>query len=116
MKIALERLGIEKCHHLLTPMFENIWTTRVRESATALATENTALRQSYLRKRFNGYDAVLDLPGSACVDDLIQMYPDAKVTLSLSRLHTISTDMLTRSSSHSAATPMSGSTLSLGWE
>lgn len=80
MKIALERLGVGKCHHLLTPMFENVWTTRVRQSATALATKSTALRQFYLRKRFDGYDAVLDLPGSACVDDLIQMYPDAKVT------------------------------------
>ncbi|RDW58673.1 hypothetical protein BP6252_13149 [Coleophoma cylindrospora] len=79
MKLALEELGFRNCHHLLTPLFQSVWSTRVKESALAMATKDPYLRQFYLRRRFEGYDVVLDLPGSACVDDLIKMYPDAKV-------------------------------------
>jgi hypothetical protein len=81
MKIALEMLGFGPCHHLLVPLFDSVWSTRVKESATAMATRDAALRHFYLRKRFQGYEAVLDLPGSACIDDLIQMYPNAKLEI-----------------------------------
>ncbi|KAJ9644067.1 hypothetical protein H2201_007783 [Coniosporium apollinis] len=50
-------------------------------SAEVLETEDRLSRLKKFAKLYEGYEAVLDNPGSACVDDLIILYPDAKVIL-----------------------------------
>ncbi|KAF2497374.1 hypothetical protein BU16DRAFT_457607 [Lophium mytilinum] len=79
IKAALQELGIGPCHHLLDPMFQ---FERIAKSAALLAEPNKEKRQKMLRELFDGYEAALEMPVSACVDDLVEMYPDAKFILS----------------------------------
>ena len=76
LKAALEQLGYGPCHHLLEPTFQ---ISRIKRSAEAVSTKEKRLRQERFQKLYQGYEVVLDLPGSACVDDLVQLYPDGKV-------------------------------------
>jgi len=77
LKAALEQLGFGPCHHLLEPPFQ---ISRVNRSAGALQTTDTRIREQRFRNLYEGYEVVLDLPGSAYVDELVRMYPDAKVS------------------------------------
>lgn len=79
IRAALLELGIGPCHHLLDPMFQ---FDRIARSAKLLKEENKEKRQQMLRELFDGYEAGLEMPVSACVDDLVEMYPDAKFILS----------------------------------
>ena len=81
IRAALLELGIGPCHHLLDPMFQ---FDRIARSAKLLKEEDKEKRQQMLRELFNGYEAGLEMPVSACVDDLVEMYPDAKVRLCVS--------------------------------
>lgn len=81
IRAALLELGIGPCHHLLDPMFQ---FDRIARSAKLLKEENKEKRQQMLRELFDGYEAGLEMPVSACVDDLVEMYPDAKVRLCVS--------------------------------
>jgi hypothetical protein len=47
----------------------------------ALLETDKAKRQKILHEIFDGYQATSDFPGMAFVDDLMEMYPDAKVIL-----------------------------------
>ncbi|KAJ9192625.1 hypothetical protein DTO021D3_2394 [Paecilomyces variotii] len=78
MKKALEELGYNNCFHLAEPLcqFENL-----RLSADIVHTKDTTLRRRKLAKLFHGREATLEVPGSACLPDLLEMYPDAKVIL-----------------------------------
>ncbi|EON62460.1 hypothetical protein W97_01682 [Coniosporium apollinis CBS 100218] len=78
LKAALEQLGYGPCHHLLEPLAQ---VTRMQLSAEVLETEDRATRQKRFLDLYEGYEAILDNPGSVCVDDLIALYPDAKVIL-----------------------------------
>lgn len=81
IRAALLELGIGPCHHLLDPMFQ---FDRIARSAKLLKEENKERRQQMLRELFDGYEAGLEMPVSACVDDLVEMYPDAKVRFCVS--------------------------------
>ncbi|KGO64315.1 hypothetical protein PEX1_046640 [Penicillium expansum] len=78
MKHALEELGYGSCFHLAEPLcqFDNL-----RESAAIVQTKDTALRRRKLAKLFQGCEVTLEVPGSACLPDLLEMYPNAKVVL-----------------------------------
>ena len=51
----------------------------------AMAEKDKQIRQAMLHKVFDGYNASSDWPGMAFVDDLLDMYPDAKVILNKRR-------------------------------
>lgn len=78
MKRALEELGYGPCFHLAEPLcqFDNL-----RQSAAIVHTKDTALRRRKLAKLLQGSEVTLEVPGSACLPDLLEMYPDAKVIL-----------------------------------
>ncbi|KAJ5504770.1 hypothetical protein N7463_007644 [Penicillium fimorum] len=78
MKQALEELGYGPCFHLAEPLcqFDNL-----RQSAAIVHTKDTALRRRKLAKLFQDCEVTLEVPGSACLPDLLEMYPDAKVIL-----------------------------------
>ncbi|KAL4888821.1 hypothetical protein BDV59DRAFT_196184 [Aspergillus ambiguus] len=78
MKRALEELGYGPCFHLAEPLcqFDNL-----RESAAIVHTKDTILRRRRLAKLLHGSEVTLEVPGSACLPDLLEMYPDAKVIL-----------------------------------
>ncbi|KAL4998608.1 hypothetical protein BDV10DRAFT_184993 [Aspergillus recurvatus] len=78
MKRALEELGYGPCFHLAEPLcqFDNL-----RQSATIVHTKDTAVRRHKLAKLLQGCEVTLEVPGSACLPDLLEMYPDAKVIL-----------------------------------
>ncbi|KAF7715293.1 Uncharacterized protein PECH_007295 [Penicillium ucsense] len=78
MKKALEELGYGPCFHLAEPLcqFDNL-----RQSAAIMNTKDTTLRRIKLAKLLQGCEVTLEVPGSACLPDLLEMYPDAKVIL-----------------------------------
>ncbi|KAK8108371.1 hypothetical protein PG984_014172 [Apiospora sp. TS-2023a] len=78
MKAALEQLGYGPCHHLLEPACQ---ITRLRKSAAILEMPSGVKRQQALRTLLDGYEVSLDVPGSACVEDLLALYPEAQVVL-----------------------------------
>ncbi|KAK8010513.1 hypothetical protein PG990_009478 [Apiospora arundinis] len=82
LKAALEQLGFGPCHHLLEPPFQ---ITRLRRSAAAVQTTDPHQRAKAFRKLYSGYKVALDLPGTACVDELVHIYPQAKVILTKRR-------------------------------
>ena len=49
----------------------------------AMQEENRERRHKMLHRIFDGYRATTDFPGSVFVDDLMDMYPDAKVILNV---------------------------------
>ena len=51
----------------------------------AMGEQDRHKRQSMLHKVFHGYNSSSDWPGMAFVDDLLDMYPDAKVILNKRR-------------------------------
>lgn len=77
MKAALEELNYGPCHHLLEPACQIV---RLRKSAAILSLPAGTERQRALGSLFEGYEVCIDVPGSACVDDLLALYPDAKVS------------------------------------
>ncbi|KAL4737898.1 hypothetical protein BDV11DRAFT_171497 [Aspergillus similis] len=78
MKRALEELGYGPCFHLAEPLcqFDNLC-----QSAAIVHTKDTTLRRRKLAKLLQGCEVTLEVPGSACLPDLLEMYPDAKVIL-----------------------------------
>jgi hypothetical protein len=52
---------------------------------SALQEPDTTARRKILRKLFDGYACTADFPGHLFVEDLIDMYPDAKVVLNVRR-------------------------------
>lgn len=78
MKAALEELGYGPCHHLLEPACQ---ISRLRQSAAILGNKPGDIRQAALRRLLEGYEVSLDVPGSACVDDILALYPEAKVKI-----------------------------------
>lgn len=74
----VQELGYGPCHHLLEPASQ---ITRLRKSAAILEMPGGVKRQQALRKLLEGYEFCLDVPGSACVEDLLALYPEAKVVL-----------------------------------
>jgi hypothetical protein len=85
LKKALEILGYAACHHFESVFAEGFPYSQSRSFNKALATEDAAERQKILRKIYdpNGYHSAMDYPTAAFVEDLVDLYPDAKFILGL---------------------------------
>ena len=55
--------------------------SRLKLTETAMREKDKSKRQAILHELFDGYAATCDFPGMAFVDDLIEMYPKAKIVL-----------------------------------
>lgn len=75
LKAALEELGYGPCYHM-TDVFEHPEHIRMWEAAT----RGEPVDWDEL---FAGYQATVDWPGAAFYRELMEVFPDAKVLLSL---------------------------------
>lgn len=75
LKSALETLGFAPCHH----MVEVIGSARQRRGWAKVAGGELNL----LPEMLAGYQAQVDFPGCVFYSELMQLYPDAKVILSV---------------------------------
>ncbi|SPO01742.1 uncharacterized protein DNG_04415 [Cephalotrichum gorgonifer] len=80
LKKGLEILGIGPCFHLGDPPAP---IKRVKESARVLAMQDRHERLKGLRALYDDFEAVFEPPASTLVDDMLAIYPDAKVILSV---------------------------------
>jgi hypothetical protein len=76
---ALKMLGYDKCHHFRTMI--SFPYTEARQWQQALHTKDTAARRKLLKQIYqnHGCRSAVDYPTAAFVEDLVEMYPDAKV-------------------------------------
>jgi hypothetical protein len=76
----MEILGYEKTHHLM-PDFgrRSIQLSKLRLGARIVKAKDQAVRHALIRALYQDVDVILDVPGNIIVDDLVQVYPDAKV-------------------------------------
>src|ERR1700742_4420161 len=73
-KIALEMLGLAPCYHMVNVLTDLDETPRCRRALDGdLSPEEI----------FRGFEATVDWPGSFFYRELIELYPDAKVLLSV---------------------------------
>jgi hypothetical protein len=73
-KIALEMLGLAPCYHMVNVLGELEETERWRQILH---------RELPIEEVLAGFEATVDWPGSYFTNDLIDVYPDAKVLLSV---------------------------------
>jgi len=75
LKQALEILGIGECYHmknlLIDPYRLPYWNELEANGTTSW------------KELFNGFQAVVDIPGYLYYKDLLKQYPDAKIILSV---------------------------------
>lgn len=77
MKRALEQLGIGPCFHLAEPATQ---FKRIQLSAEVMNTSNDSIRKERLSTFFQGFEAALEQPASGCLLDMLDLYPNAKVS------------------------------------
>lgn len=75
-KIALEMLGLAPCYHMVNVLMDLDETPRWRRAVDGDLSP---------AEIFEGFDATVDWPGSFFYRELIELYPDAKVLLSVRR-------------------------------
>lgn len=78
IKLALERLGFGPCYHMREVLSERHDADHVRlwsDAARGLPVDWKAL--------FRGYRATVDIPSAAFYRELLEVYPDARVLLSV---------------------------------
>ncbi|KAL8841918.1 MAG: hypothetical protein Q9170_000698 [Blastenia crenularia] len=88
LKAALEILGFDPCHHMAECfdkpsrgiIFANILHTQTNPHASP---EDSANAAAQLKKTMRGYKATVDSPGCDLYAELMDLYPDAKVVLSV---------------------------------
>jgi Sulfotransferase domain len=73
-KVALEMLGLQPCYHMVNVLMNLDLAPRWRD-----ALEGDADWEQI----FDGFEATVDWPGSFFTKELIEVYPDAKVLLSV---------------------------------
>jgi len=73
-KIALEMLGVAPCYHMVNVLGELEETERWRQAVNNELSLDTIL---------DGFQATVDWPGSYFTKELVELYPDAKVLLSV---------------------------------
>lgn len=76
LKKGLEILGVGTCFHLGDPPAP---IKRVKESAYVLGLQDRHERLKRLRLLYDEFDAVFEPPASTLVEDMLAIYPDAKV-------------------------------------
>lgn len=72
---ALEIIGYDKCYHMVT-LFQNTPDIKYWETAAKGGEVNWG-------ELFQGYKSVVDFPGSLYYKELMEIYPDAKVILTV---------------------------------
>jgi len=86
LKAALEILGFDPCHHMTElvdhPKKSAEWA-RLLSAAPERLPEEYRLWMEYLRLAMRGYKATVDSPGCDVYQDLVKLYPNAKVILSV---------------------------------
>lgn len=82
LQAALEALSYTPCMHMahVQPSAE-----RQRLVTAAILEPDTARRRKILARLFAGFGAVADFPSIAWADDLMDMYPEAKIVLNTRR-------------------------------
>jgi hypothetical protein len=80
IKQALEHLGYGPCFHLVEPPTQ---FGLIKRSADILNTKDKNARQEKIAKIFDGVQAALEQPASSCLPDILEMYPDVKVCVTL---------------------------------
>ncbi len=75
MKVALEELGFGPCYHM-TEVFEHPAHARLWDAAARGETVNW-------QELLKGYQATVDWPGCTFYKELMEIYPDAKVLLTV---------------------------------
>lgn len=73
-KIGLEMLGLAPCYHMVNVLADLNEATRWRQAVDGEISPKEIL---------DGFPATVDWPGSYFTEDLIEIYPDAKVLLSV---------------------------------
>jgi hypothetical protein len=84
LKVAFETLGFGPCHHFKDDIVEEPFPyPNSKLWQQACKTEDRKERQRILRQIYEkgGYNSGTDYPTSLFVEDLVEMYPDAKVSL-----------------------------------
>jgi hypothetical protein len=73
-----QELGLSPCMHMahVAPH-----VNRLKIAYYAMAEENKEKRQAMLHELFDGYQSSSDFPGMMFADDLMDMYPNAKIIL-----------------------------------
>ncbi len=75
LKFALETLGLNKCYHMMEVMRNDSHPAQWRKAARGEAVDWDAL--------YAGYQATVDWPSTSFWRELRQVYPEAKVILTL---------------------------------
>lgn len=75
LRVALEKLGIEKCYHMTEVMTKPGHMSRWTDIMAGNAADWETL--------FDGYQAAVDWPVSAYYKELMEIYPDSKVILTV---------------------------------
>ncbi|KAL8916913.1 MAG: hypothetical protein Q9208_008277 [Pyrenodesmia sp. 3 TL-2023] len=88
LKAALEILGFDPCHHMmecfLKPERSILFAGLLRSQLDPRTTADTAPESTAaLKKAMRGYRATVDAPGCDLYAELMTIYPDAKVILSV---------------------------------
>ena len=73
-KVALEMLGFQPCYHMVNVLMDLDLAPQWREALDGNADWDQI---------FGGFEATVDWPGSFFTKELIEVYPDAKVLLSV---------------------------------
>lgn len=78
---ALETLGFAPCHHFRVMVEDPLPYREARLWSKAAKTEDKDARQEMLHHLLTKrkYKAAVDYPTSCFVDDMVEMYPNAKV-------------------------------------
>lgn len=82
LQAALHQLGYQPCQHMVSDVIRDIgglghqWTQ-------ALQARDKVTRHAILREICKDYRAIVDAPGCFFVEDLMEIYPEAKVVLGL---------------------------------
>jgi hypothetical protein len=76
LKKGLELLGIGPCFHLGDPPAD---IKRVKNSARVMGITDKEARKVALKQLYDGFEAIFEPPASVYVDDLLEIYPEAKV-------------------------------------
>lgn len=80
LQAAFEELGVDPCLHMAQVIPH---PNRQQLLLDAGCEEDTAKRRELVHRLVDGYAAVCDMPGIFFLEDLMDMYPDAKVVLSV---------------------------------
>ena len=75
LKFALETLGLDKCYHMMEVMRNQSHAAQWRKAARGEAVDWNAL--------YAGYQATVDWPSASFWRELREVYPEAKVILTL---------------------------------